>query len=147
MVLYPQTNEQEAVAGRVAEIGAGRVLGDDSAAGIRAAVKEILAGDAYSKAAQKCCDDFRSCSGAKGAADHIENAPNTSDGRDVIKELNKAVVTEQVLYNVFVILIARIVFRFISIQYLWIYIVAAVVLSAPVKNAFQKAYYKKLINK
>ena len=144
MVLYPQTNEQQAVAGRVAEIGAGMMLKNDSAEGIHSAVMEILRNDAYSKAAQKCCEDFRSCSGAKGAADHVENAPNPTDGRDVIKELNKAVVTEQIVYNVMLIVIAGILFRFISIKYLWIYIAAGVLLSAPIKKSFQKACYKKL---
>ena len=144
MVLYPQTNEQQAVARRVSEIGAGRPLDDDSAAGIRSAVKEILADSAYSEAARKCCEDFRACSGAKGAADHIENAPNPTDGRDVIKELNKAVVTEQILYNVILILTGIILFRSVSVNYLWIYIPAAVLLSSPVKNIFQRIYYKKL---
>lgn len=144
MVLYPQTNEQQAVAGRVVDIGAGMMLKNDSAEGIHSAVMEILRNDAYSKAAQKCCEDFRSCSGAKGAADHVENAPNPTDGRDVIKELNKAVVTEQIVYNVILIAIASILLRFISIKYLWIYIAAGVLLSAPIKKSFQKACYKKL---
>lgn len=38
MVLYPQTGEQEAVARRAAELGAGILLKNDSVAGIRAAV-------------------------------------------------------------------------------------------------------------
>lgn len=144
MVLYPQTNEQHAVAGRVTEFGAGELLKDDSAAGIRAAVMKILHQRSYAEAAEKCCEDFRACSGAKGAADHIENAPHPSDGRDVIRELNRAVVTEQILYNLAVILLACILFRFISVRYLWIYIAATVLLSAPVKKLFQRAYYQKL---
>lgn len=145
MVLYPQTNEQQAVARRVTEIGAGKLLKDDSAEGIREAVLEILGSKSYAEAAALCCEDFRSCSGAKGAADHIENAPNPSDGRDVVKELSKAVVTEQILYNVISVILASVLFRFISIKYLWIYIAAVVLLSAPVKNFFQQTYYKKLI--
>ena len=145
MVLYPQTNEQQAVAGRVTDIGAGVKLTDDTAAGIRAAVKKILGNDSYAKAAEKCCNDFRSCSGAKGAADHIENAPNTSDGKDVIKDLNKAVVTEQILYNVSAVVLGIILFRFISAKYLWIFILAVVLFSAPLKNLFRNGYYKKLI--
>lgn len=145
MVLYPQTNEQQAVAGRVTDIGAGVKLTDDTATGIRAAVKKILGNDSYAKAAEKCCKDFRSCSGAKGAADHIENAPNTSDGKDVIKDLNKAVVTEQILYNVSAVVLGIILFRFISAKYLWIFILAVVLFSAPLKNLFRNGYYKKLI--
>ena len=55
MVLYPQTNEQFAVARRVTEIGAGEMLTDDSAAGIRSAVKQILGNGSYAKAAEQCC--------------------------------------------------------------------------------------------
>lgn len=40
MTLYPQTSEQKAVARRVTEIGAGLMLNDDSANGIRSAVIE-----------------------------------------------------------------------------------------------------------
>jgi MGT family glycosyltransferase len=76
MVLYPQTNEQKAVARRVTEIGAGVVLNDDSADGIRASVDEILNDPAYGKAAEECSGDFRSCPGAAGAAEFIENAPH-----------------------------------------------------------------------
>lgn len=76
MVLYPQTGEQRAVARRAAEIGAGVMLEDDSSAGIRAAVQEILDNTAYGDAAAVCSADFRSCSGAAGAATFIENAPH-----------------------------------------------------------------------
>ena len=144
MVLYPQTNEQQAVARRVTEKGAGEILKDDSPAGIREAVMKILGNKSYAEAARKCCEDFRACSGAKGAVDHIENAPNPTDGRDVIKELSKAVVIEQILYNVILILTGIILFRYVSVNYLWIYIPAAVLLSSPIKELFQRAYYKKL---
>ena len=146
MVLFPQTNEQQAVARRVTEIGAGEILKADSFAEIREAVRKILSREDYAKAAEKCCADFRACSGAKGAADHIESAPNPSDGRDVIRDLNKAVVAEQIIYNVLVILLARILFTWISVKYLWIYIAAAVLLSAPFKSLFQRGYYQKLIS-
>ena len=144
MVLYPQTNEQYAVARRAAEMGAGELLKDDSAAGIRDAVRNILQHSEYAEAAKKCSEDFRACSGAKGAADHIENAPHSSAGKDVIQALNRAVTAEQILYNVLVILLACILFRIISIKYLWIYIAASVLLSAPLKNRFQQMYYQKL---
>lgn len=76
MVLYPQTNEQYAVARRVAEIGAGILLKEDSAEGIRTAVQEILENRAYGNAAALCSADFRACPGAAGAAEFIENAPH-----------------------------------------------------------------------
>lgn len=78
MVLYPQTNEQCAVARRVTEIGAGMLLKDDSVEGIRAAVQEILNEKTYTKAAVECSADFRGCSGAAGAAEFIEKAPHLS---------------------------------------------------------------------
>lgn len=80
MVLYPQTGEQQAVARRVTEIGAGIMLTEDSVEGIREAVQEILNHKAYGDAAAECSVDFRACSGAAGAADFIENAPHVSDG-------------------------------------------------------------------
>ena len=61
MLLYPQTNEQRAVARRVREIGAGLELQEDSAGGIRAAVREILSAPAYAKAAQDCGGFYRKC--------------------------------------------------------------------------------------
>lgn len=145
MVLYPQTNEQQAVAKRVTDIGAGIMLVDDSAEGIRSAVRKILNSDGYAKAAEKCCHDFRSCTGAKGAADHIENAPNPSDGKDVIKALNKAIAAEQVIYSGFAVLLGAVLFRKRNKKFLWIYILAAVIFSGAVKNKFQDIYYKKLI--
>lgn len=76
MILYPQTNEQNAVARRTAEIGAGIMLEDDSRRGIRVAVQEILDHEAYGIAAAKCSADFRACPGAAGAAEFIEDAPH-----------------------------------------------------------------------
>ena len=147
MVLYAQTNEQEAVARRVREIGAGLDLKDDSAEGIRQAVREILHTPSYKKSAQECCDDFRSCPGVKGAADFIESAPHSSDGTDIIRDLNKANVGLQVGYSLATVLIANVLFRVISVRYLWIYIVLAVVLSRPVNQLLQKAVYKRLLSK
>ena len=147
MVLYAQTNEQEAVARRVREIGAGINLNDDSAAGIRNAVGEILNTPSYKNSARECCDDFRKCPGVKGAADFIENAPHSSDGVDMIRELNKANFGLQAGYSILTILLANILFRFISIKLLWIYIVLAVVLSMPVNKLLQKAVYKRLVRK
>ena len=147
MVLYPQTNEQEAVARRVRELGAGIDLKDDSADGIRNTVKMILQNPAYRKAAQECCDDFTHRPGIKGAADFIENAPHSSDGVDLIRDLGKASVGLQVGYSAVTILLANLLFRFIDIKYLWIYIVLAVVLSVPVNKMLQKAVYKRLCRK
>ena len=77
MVLCPQTNEQAAVARRVTEIGAGKLPEDDSVAGIREAVLELIRRPGYAAAAKACSEDFRSCPGPAGAADFIETAPHT----------------------------------------------------------------------
>ena len=144
MVLYAQTNEQEAVARRVREMGAGIDLKDDSVAGIRDAVRQILNTPSYQKSAQACCDDFRQCPGAKGAADFIETAPHNSDGIDIISDLKKANVGLQVGYSLFTVLLASILFRFVPIKYLWIYIVLSIILSMPINKLLQKATYKRL---
>ena len=147
MVLYAQTNEQKAVARRVREIGAGIDLKDDSAAGIRDAVRLILNTPSYRESARECCDDFRSCPGVKGAADFIESAPHASDGVDIIRDLGRANVALQVGYSIFSILLASILFRFISAKYLWIYIVLAIGLSTPINKRLQNAAYKWLVRK
>lgn len=79
MILYPQTGEQQAVARRTVETGAGVMLMDDSVCGIRSAVQEVLSNNTYVTAAKACSADFRSCAGAAGAAEFIENAPYSVD--------------------------------------------------------------------
>jgi len=145
MVLYAQTNEQKAVARRVREIGAGEELENDSVTGIKNAVTNILSTESYRIAAKECCDDFRSCPGIAGAADFIENAPHTSDDVDIIKELGKANVRFQVMYNIVAILLANILFHMINIKYLWIYIIAAVVAQMPVNKLLQRITYNRLV--
>ena len=61
--------------------------------------------------------------------------------------MNKADITEQILYSVISILLANILFRFISTKFLWIYIVVIVLMSAPIKNIFQQKYYRKLVSR
>ena len=145
MVLYAQTNEQQAVARRVREMGAGIDLKDDSASGIRDAVRKILDAPSYKSAARECCDDFRKCPGVKGAADFIESAPHASDGVDIIRDLNRVNVGLQVGYSLLTILLASVLFRFISAKYLWIYVALAVVLSTPVNKMLQRAAYRRLV--
>ena len=74
-LLYPQTGEQQAVAQRVCEMGAGRMLTKKEAAspeGIRTAIRLALMDEGLKKAAQTMREDFLSCSGYKGAADFVE---------------------------------------------------------------------------
>lgn len=72
MVLYPQHSEEEAVCGRVMELGAGLHLKRASAGSIRKALEAVLADGQYAKAAGKIAEDFAKCGGAKEAADFIE---------------------------------------------------------------------------
>ena len=147
MVLYPQTNEQKAVARRVAETGAGTVLHDDSVDGIRASVREILDHANYAKAAEACSTDFRSCSGAAGAAAFIENAPHPSNGIDVVAELNKAASRSQLIYWGIVIAAINLIGFLVSWKYAWIIGVAAGILSGPVGKAIQKRKYASILRR
>ncbi|MDO4483485.1 MAG: glycosyltransferase [Clostridia bacterium] len=88
MVLYPQTGEQFAVARRVQELGAGVMLKDDTADGIRKAVEALLNDASYRTAAEGRSRDFRQASGAEGAAAFIENAPHQTEDRGVLDGVN-----------------------------------------------------------
>ena len=141
LVLYPQTSEQKAVARRVTDIKSGVMLNDDSVDGIRSCVNEILNNSEYSKAAEKCSEDFRSCSGASGAAEFIENAPHPSDGVDPLKEMNKMNGRIQALYWTVVTALILLICFFISWKYVWIVGVTAGVLSYPITKAIQNKKY------
>lgn len=71
LVMLPQTKEQQGVAARVNELGAGILLAETSPEAIRAAVEKVLAADCYRQAAEKISRGFRACPGAKAAADKI----------------------------------------------------------------------------
>ncbi len=74
-LLYPQTGEQRAVARRIEEMGAGRMLPEAAARDprkLRALVMQALGDDALSKAASAMRDDLRACGGASAAADFVE---------------------------------------------------------------------------
>lgn len=146
MVLYPQTSEQKAVARRVMEIGAGTALNDDSIDGIRASVQEILRNSAYAKAAEVCSTDFRSCSGAAGAAEFIENAPHASNESDVVGELNKSTVRFHFIYWAITIAAILLVGFLISWKYVWIIGVAAGILFYPISKAIQKRKYTSILH-
>ena len=147
MAFYPQTNEQEAVARRAYEIGAGEYLRDDSVTGIKNVVRTLLTDSRYLRAAEECSNDFRSCVGAMGAAEFIESAPHQSDGIDVMDELGKASFINITLYSLITVIVGIILFQFIDRRFLWIYIVFAVVLGEPIKKAMQKASYNRIICK
>ena len=146
-VLYPQTNEQRAVARRTIEIGAGLMLTDDSVQGIRSAVQKVLKNNDYRVAAKACSEDFRSCIGTAGAAEFIENAPHLSEGVDVLSELNKANGRFQIVYWLSIIIIISLIGVLISWKYVWIVGVAAGILSAPIAVSVQKKQYASIIKK
>ena len=147
MVLYPQTSEQKAVARRVMEIGAGTALNDDSIDGIRASVHEILSNAAYGKAAEVCSADFRSCTGAAGAAEFIENAPHSSNGLDVVGELNKTTVRFHFIYWAISIAAINLIGFLFSWKYVWIIGIAAGILSNPIGKAIQKRKYFSMLRR
>ena len=72
MVLYPQHSEEEAVAGRVEDFGAGLRLKRPMAKHIKAALSSVLGDGRYRTAAQKISENFLSCGGAQEAAEFIE---------------------------------------------------------------------------
>ena len=72
MVLFPQHSEQEAVAGRAEELGAGMRLKKATAKEIRKALEAVLANKRYKEAARVIAEDFAKCGGAREAADFIE---------------------------------------------------------------------------
>lgn len=148
MVLYPQTGEQQAVARRVTEMGAGILLTDDGIDGIRTAVEEILRNKNYVKAAEVCSSDFSSSSGVVGAAEFIENAPHTSDGVDIFKELNAANGKFQICYWLIVCVVMFLFGMFVrDWTKVWIIGVLAGILAYPIGNVRQKKYYDKLIER
>lgn len=147
MVLYPQTGEQQAVARRVRELGAGVLLKDDSAAGIRAAVQEILSHEEYAAAAEVASADFRACPGTAGAADFIENAPHASDNVDIVGELNRANGTFQLCYWLVVAALIVLVGVLTGWKAVWLLGLAAGVLSNPIGRQYQKKQYTALLKK
>ena len=71
LVMLPQTAEQQGVAERVRQLGAGKILAKTDGPAILDAVREVLGNPAYREAAAAIAEGFRNCTGAKGAADKI----------------------------------------------------------------------------
>ena len=74
-LLFPLTGEQRAVARRVSELGAGRLLEKKTAASperLRAAILAALGDEGLRAAALRMREDFLACPGPKGAADFME---------------------------------------------------------------------------
>ena len=74
-LLFPLSGEQQAVARRVAEMGAGRMLQKETAASpeaLRAEILDALRDESLRAAAREMREDFLACGGAAAAADFIE---------------------------------------------------------------------------
>ena len=71
LVMLPQTPEQNGVAERVLQLGAGIKLHSTDSISIRDAVSTVLSDSRYRSNADIIAESFRSCTGAKGAADKI----------------------------------------------------------------------------
>lgn len=72
LVMYPQTSEQAGVAARTEQLGAGIRLEKVNPASIRAAIEQVMNTPSYRESAAAISESFKRCSGAKGAADKIE---------------------------------------------------------------------------
>lgn len=78
-LLFPLTGEQRAVARRVEEMGAGRLLTEKEASdpeSLRTAIVCALADETLRVNAWRMREDFLACPGPKGAADFIEEIGN-----------------------------------------------------------------------
>ena len=122
-------------------------MNDDSVDGIQAAIQEVLSNSAYGKAAEACSADFRSCTGAAGAAEFIENAPHSSNGFDVVAELNKTKGRFQFIYWAIILAAIMLIGLLISWKYVWMIGVAAGILSNPISRAIQKREYTSLLRR
>ncbi|MGN0330943.1 MAG: glycosyl transferase, partial [Kineothrix sp.] len=94
-----------------------------------------------------CSEDFRSCSGTAGAAEFIENAPHSSDGVDVIGEVNKVNGRFQFTYWFIIAAMIILVGIFVSWKYVWMIGPAAGILSTPIGRIIQKKQYATIIAK
>ncbi len=71
IVMLPQTSEQRGVAERVRQLGAGIKVEKKKGTAVLSAIKEIWDNENYKKNAVKIAEDFRKCTGAKGASEKI----------------------------------------------------------------------------
>ena len=74
--MLPQTSEQKGVAQRVHQLGAGVKLKKSDADSLLNGIDIVLRDPEYRERAAKLSEDFRRCSGAKGAADKIMQVCN-----------------------------------------------------------------------
>lgn len=73
LVMLPKTSEQEGVAARTAQLGAGMQLKKQTPQTIRSAIEAVLGDPAYREQAAAIGAGFRACGGARAAAEKIES--------------------------------------------------------------------------
>lgn len=138
MVLFPQTNEQRAVARRAGEMGAGIELKEDTAEAIREAVRAVVRDTRYALAAAECSKDFRQASGAKGAAQFIETAPHLMPEADRKLRLRQIIPgIAQLLFWVFMIPLIILLPVKTGIPW-WVFAIGANVLFVPFRHLSEK---------
>ena len=135
MVLYPQTNEQRAVARRAFEMGAGVELKGDSPEEIRAAVLAVLKNPQYARAAAQCSRNFREAPGPKGAAEFIETAPHLMPEEDK-KQMRKKILPGilQLLFWLIAIPLIILLPKLLHRNLWWLIAIIANILFIPYKN-------------
>ena len=72
LIMFPQTSEQDGVAARVEQLGAGVRLKRVNVKSIKETIENVLNTKSYYEQATKISQGFHKCTGAKGAADKIE---------------------------------------------------------------------------
>ena len=81
LVMLPQTKEQNGVAERVLQLGAGIKPDKEDVASILRAIDAIFSDSAYKQNAKQISKGFKNASGAKGAADKIIEVCRASGGK------------------------------------------------------------------
>lgn len=72
LVMFPQTSEQGAVAKRVEEVGAGKMLTSADEKILMDTIEAVLSDPEYKRNAKKISDGFKKCGGAKAAKEYLE---------------------------------------------------------------------------
>ena len=79
LVLFPQTPEQNAVAKRTEELGAGARLNSISEEDILGTLTKVLEDPRYREGAERVSESFRSCGGAEEAKEFLEQISKNND--------------------------------------------------------------------
>lgn len=72
LVMFQQTSEQGAVAKRVEEVGAGKMLTSADEKILMDTIETVLSDPEYKRNAKKISDGFKKCGGAKAAKEYLE---------------------------------------------------------------------------